>query len=219
MDPKNQELNESDENRQDGGDGDSQEENTPVKNFTQEEVDRIVRDRLKREREKYADYDTLKSSAAELAKIREQQMTEEEKLRTRLEELEGLAKKAAEDNKRLRRSSAVVTIAGKLGAIDAQDANFRVVTEAIDPDSEDFEELVESALVKLKEEKAYLFSSSRARSEPFNPDGSPPTGQTEESVADRRARIYGRGGQIFSPERAKKKGGGVAFSPGWNGED
>jgi hypothetical protein len=37
---------------------------TGEKTFTQAELDAVVRDRLKREREKYADYDTLKAAAA-----------------------------------------------------------------------------------------------------------------------------------------------------------
>lgn len=46
------------------------------KSFTQADVDRIVGQRLAREREQYADYDQLKESAAELAKIRDGEKTE-----------------------------------------------------------------------------------------------------------------------------------------------
>jgi len=45
----------------------SEKETTPesgARTFTQEDVDRIVAERLRREREKYADYDDLKAKAA-----------------------------------------------------------------------------------------------------------------------------------------------------------
>lgn len=47
--------------------------------FTQADVDRIVRDRVKRERDKFADYDTLKAQAAG-AKTVEQQLAEMQQL-------------------------------------------------------------------------------------------------------------------------------------------
>jgi len=58
------------------------------KMFTQEELERILSERLKREREKYKDYDELKKAAEELKKIKEAQMSEQEKLQARLAEIE-----------------------------------------------------------------------------------------------------------------------------------
>lgn len=56
----------------------AQPEETQQKTFTQEDVDRIVGERIKREREKYADYDDLKAKAnandetkSELEQLRE----------------------------------------------------------------------------------------------------------------------------------------------------
>ena len=43
--------------------------------FTQADVDRIIRERVKREREKFADYDSLKA-AAEGAKTAEQRIAD-----------------------------------------------------------------------------------------------------------------------------------------------
>lgn len=57
--------------------------------FSQEDVNRIVEERLARERAKYADYDGLKAAKAELEKIKQSQMSETEKLT-----------KAASDNER-----------------------------------------------------------------------------------------------------------------------
>lgn len=52
--------------------------------FTQADVDRIVGQRLARDRAQYADYDQLKEAAAELAKIRESEKTEMEKFQEQL---------------------------------------------------------------------------------------------------------------------------------------
>ncbi|ERL23953.1 capsid assembly scaffolding protein Gp46 family protein [Jonquetella sp. BV3C21] len=49
------------------------------KTFTQADVDRVVADRLERERKKYADYDALKAAKAELDKLKEGQMSEHDK--------------------------------------------------------------------------------------------------------------------------------------------
>lgn len=49
------------------------------KTFTQDELNAIVNDRLKREKEKYSDYATLKSKADELDKLQEASKTELQK--------------------------------------------------------------------------------------------------------------------------------------------
>jgi hypothetical protein len=55
---------------------------------SQADLDRIIADRLSRERAKFADYDTLKSQADKLAEIEAAQLTESEKAAARLAELE-----------------------------------------------------------------------------------------------------------------------------------
>ena len=67
----------------------------PEKTFTQTELNQLIADRLKRERDKHADYDQLKAAADELAKIKESQLSETEKLTRRLADLEA-AKAQAE---------------------------------------------------------------------------------------------------------------------------
>ena len=54
------------------------------KTLSQAEVDKIVADRVARERKKFADYDTLKKKASELDKIQESQKSETQKLNDRL---------------------------------------------------------------------------------------------------------------------------------------
>lgn len=75
---------------------------------TQEEFDRMVGDRLNRERAKFADYDDIKSKAAKLDEIEQASKTELEKERERAEAAE---KRAAQAE----RTSLQVRIATELG--------------------------------------------------------------------------------------------------------
>lgn len=65
----------------------------PAKTFSQAELDRIVQDRLARERSKYEGFDELKTKAEEYDKYQEAQRSELEKAQTRAEK----AEKAAAD--------------------------------------------------------------------------------------------------------------------------
>lgn len=74
------------------------------KTFTQDELNAIVSDRLKREREKYADYESLREKATKLDEIEAASKTELQKATERAQaleaELNGLKK--AEDIRKLR---------------------------------------------------------------------------------------------------------------------
>jgi hypothetical protein len=54
-----------------GNNGDNSAPNKEVKTFTQDEVNQIVSGRLSKEKEKYADYDTLKTKASEVTTLQE----------------------------------------------------------------------------------------------------------------------------------------------------
>lgn len=54
------------------------------KTFTQADLDRVVEQRLTRERQKFADYDQVKADAAELAKIRDGEKTDLQLLQEQL---------------------------------------------------------------------------------------------------------------------------------------
>ena len=79
-------------------------EGTPEagKTFTQADLDRVVGERLAREREKHADYDDLKTKAGRLAEIEAAQQTETEKLTGKVTELEGKLTPVQQENMRLR---------------------------------------------------------------------------------------------------------------------
>ena len=65
-----------------------------AKTFTQDDVDRIVKDRLARETSKFSDYEDLKKKAdtleAEKKKREEEELTENERLKKQLEEKDGI---------------------------------------------------------------------------------------------------------------------------------
>lgn len=58
------------------------------KTFTQAELDQIISERLKREREKYTDYDLMKEKAQKLDQIEEDAKTELQKAQERAEKLQ-----------------------------------------------------------------------------------------------------------------------------------
>lgn len=73
-----------DATRQDIADQVKQEAEDKGKTLTQAEVDKIVADRVARERKKFADYDDLKKKAARLQQIEDGQKTEAQKLNDQL---------------------------------------------------------------------------------------------------------------------------------------
>jgi hypothetical protein len=83
----------------DGGDGNDGSSNAG-KTFTQDEVNRLIGERLGREREKFSDYDDLKAAAGRLKEIEEADQTEAQKAAKRAEEAE--ARSAAAETRLLR---------------------------------------------------------------------------------------------------------------------
>lgn len=78
--------------------GESQTTEKPEKTFTQAELDAIISDRLKREREKHADYDTLKEKAQKLDEIEEKNKSELEKATEKATRLEDELNKIRKQN-------------------------------------------------------------------------------------------------------------------------
>ena len=70
-------------------DGQGQQGTGETRTFTQADLDRIVADRLAREKAKFADYDEAKAKAAELDKLRESEKSDLEKLQGTPEEILG----------------------------------------------------------------------------------------------------------------------------------
>ena len=84
---------------------------TVEKTFNQSELDAIISDRLKREREKYADYDELKAKATKLDEIEEASKTELQKATEKAEKLESelIQMKRAEEIRAVRDKVATAT--------------------------------------------------------------------------------------------------------------
>lgn len=68
----------------DAGNGGGQNTDTTGKSFSQMELDRIVGERLAREREKYAGFEDIKAKAEEYDKLAEARKTAEQKLTEKL---------------------------------------------------------------------------------------------------------------------------------------
>lgn len=71
-----------------GDSGQQPKPEAPSKTFDQATVDKIVADRLERERKKYADYGDLKKASDELAKLKDAEKTESQRLNDQLAERE-----------------------------------------------------------------------------------------------------------------------------------
>jgi hypothetical protein len=149
-------------------------ENKPeTKTFTQEEVNKLLAERVARANkkiEKFADYDELKTKLAEYTKAEEErkqsEMSEVEKLQAQLQKFEQQAKEAEETklktlesaNKRLIKSEFKV-LAKDLGVRkDALDDAFVLADmSSVEIDDEGNVTGVKEALESLKKAKAYLF--------------------------------------------------------------
>lgn len=83
------------------------------RSFTQADIDRIVADRVARERGKYADYDDLKAKAADYEQLRAQSQTDQEKA-IETARAEGKAEVQTAANERLIRAEVRAAAAGKL---------------------------------------------------------------------------------------------------------
>ena len=69
------------------------------KTFTQAELDRAIGERLARERDKYKDFDTYKAAADELAKLKDGEKTELQKLQDQISAEKTAREKAENDAK------------------------------------------------------------------------------------------------------------------------
>lgn len=173
---------------------------TEEKTFSQTDLNRIVRERLDRERQKYADYDAMKEQAAKWAEHEEAQKSEQQKLEDKLA-------KAQEENARLREQhthalikSAIVAEAQRQGFTDPDDAysliNLAEVTVSEDGKIEGLTKLLED----LGNVKPYLLTEKQPRVSATNA----PRGQGQvEADAERRKRLFGGGQDILT------QGGGV----------
>lgn len=160
----------------------------PAKTFSQDELDRIVAERIARERKKFADYDDLKTKLTAFEQAEEErkkaEMTEKERLEAekaeaakRAEEAEGKAQAALEAaNSRLIRSEFRLMARSDEFKIrpDALDAALKLADlSAVKVDEDGNVSGVKEALEALIKSSPYLIEQTAAKpkqiGEPSNP--------------------------------------------------
>lgn len=185
----------------------------PEKTFTQAELNKFLAEERRKEREKHADYDALKAAADELAKIKEAQLSETEKLTKKLAELETAKAQAETRTRETLIRSAVISEAAKLNFNDPEDAYRLIDVTGLTIADNGKVEGAADAVKALAESRKYLIKNGNPSLSTFNPagDGQP----LKETDAQRRTRIYGSGaGSYFDPSGAEAHGGGVVWPKG-----
>ncbi|MBO0962014.1 phage scaffolding protein [Neobacillus sp. MM2021_6] len=140
------------------------------KTFTQEELDKIVADRLAREKKKYADYDEKAKKLDELEKAEEerkkQAMSEAERLKAEKEEADKKAIEAAEQAKKAQDAAnqrilntEIKSIARSLSANDPADVLALLDKSSVEIDNDGNVKGVEEAVKALKESKPWMFKA------------------------------------------------------------
>lgn len=162
MDP-NEQNQDTNEQQVPAGDQGEQSESQA---FTQADVDRIIKERLERERTRTADYEDLKKAAQRLKEIEAAQLTETQRLEKERDEAKQAAAAAetaaqareAEINQRLIRAE-VRVVAAELGFANPEDAYHLADLAGVEVDENGAVQNVKKALEKLAKEKLYLLKT------------------------------------------------------------
>jgi len=179
--------------------------------FTQADLDNILKDRLAREsqktREKYADYDTLKASAARLAEIEEANKTEEQKRDDALAKVRAESEALKSENARLAQErtsalikSAVITKAKDMHFLGIDEAYLNLASQNLVLADDGTIEDLEGKLEALGKAKPYLLEQQPKLSA-TNPGRTSEEGESDQA---RRARLFGIGNVPFG-----QHGGGM----------
>lgn len=162
------------------GEGQGQQESgQQERTFSQGDLDRIVKERLERATARYADYDDLKKKAAELQKLKDSELSETERLKKQMAEMEQAkadAERTAqvrelEINEKLIRAE-VRVLAATMGFVSPDDAYRLANLGEVEIDEEGLVKGVDKALKALAKDKPYLLSSDNGKAGV----GTPPRG-------------------------------------------
>ena len=162
------------------------------KQFTQTDVDRIVRDRLAREQQKFADYEDIKAKAARLDEIEEANKSELEKARSAAEKAEAERDAAKAEAAQVRLKSAVIARASGMNFIDPEDAFALLPKDGLSLSADGSVEGLEDGLKALAEAKPHLLKTGKPeipKVKPTNPSGDNARGGEEETDAQRARRL------------------------------
>ena len=141
-----------------------------TRNFTQEEVNRMVGQARREVRGQFSDYSDLKTRTARADELEQAQLTEAERLTQRATDAE---KQTAEANTQLTNaliSSEVKVKAVQLGIIDPDAAYLLLDKSSVKYDAKDGVTGVVDALTQLLEDKPYL-KGAAGRIPNINPEG------------------------------------------------
>jgi len=129
--------------------------------FTQADLDRIVQQRVVREREKFADYDDVKARAAEFDKLQEAQKTETQKAIERAEAAELAVTQATQQLRTTALRAGVIAEAARRDVVDPDAAVALLPMDAVQwNETNGTWENISSALDALLEAKPYLVKPS-----------------------------------------------------------
>lgn len=125
----------------------------------QSQVDRIVQDRLARQKAQFADYDALKEKAARFDELEKAQMSELERANARIAELERQNAEAALTVQDSRLRAAVTAEAAKRNVVDPDAALALLDRGAIEFDTEGVPTNIAQAMDSLLEQRPFLVAA------------------------------------------------------------
>jgi hypothetical protein len=131
---------------------------------TQDELDRVLRDRLTRERQKYQGYDEYREKAERYDEIADAAKTSEEKLQEQLADRERELEQLRSSHRQALVSSAIAQSASKLGVVDTDAAIKLIDQDALEFDDSGNPKNIEQLVQGLVQDKPYLAPKSPAGS-------------------------------------------------------
>lgn len=138
--------------------------------FTQEQVDAMVKERVKREKAKYADYDDLKAKASKVDEYENASKSELEKAQEKAEALKRDNQALANSvNDKLKKAEVRIQ-AAQLGFTNPEDAYHLADLSAVDVDADGNVKGVDEALKELVKTKPYLLRPASERPAPPKTD-------------------------------------------------
>ncbi|HET6908896.1 MAG TPA: phage scaffolding protein [Mycobacteriales bacterium] len=146
---------------------------------SQAELDKLIQDRLARQKAQFADYDDLKTKASEFDKLQDAQKTELEREREARTAAEQAAADALARAQRTALASAVVAEAAKAGAVDPDAVLALLPADAVTVADDGTVTGAADAIKALLEAKPYLKGTAR-------PSGDIDQGSRTDAPADFR---------------------------------
>lgn len=156
------------------------------KTFTQADLERIVGERLGRQKAQFADYDDIKAKAAKLDEIEKANLTETERLKADLEAAQQTATTATERAQNALINAAVIAEAAKAGAINPQAVAKLLDKTSLTVGDDGQVEGAAEAVTALLEAEQYLVGPSTPNPGPGGggPRNTPPAGDLNQQITE-----------------------------------